>query len=658
MRKKILSIYLAVAIGFLSVVASAVPVYASNSTNWEDYFSIKYNATATDAPYTLKFKSTTAQDDYDKLSKDERRKVDYDAFSAISAKDQQHKYDGLVLSKTSLPDFIGSIAKAAGVAIPGGISGGGGITADLQDKLTKVSNSIASSNRKFGGAGISFKASSKNPTNFGLGKITLTKDFINDVRANVATLDLYYLYAPLSTDINYYIDKANARSEKIDGTYKLYLNDYLTNSHLFIGYQKSRVNSNNHEDYSNVFYFFNDNCESLKNKIVLPYRTNDSIYLLTYDGQNTDTEYSLRLLYTLQHDNNDYSDMSSYTRNFSFPDYKASYASDYEFLGVTGAYCKVFKNKSCAELYLNLLLGKYQPIYHVSNIIVNNDYSTTVNKVYDYSSHDTYTTINNNVTQAVSDKGSSLTDEEYQKIVDDVMQKVQQEIDSKPDTDDSGSSGGGGTGGDTGGGSSGGDSGGSGTDSGESDTWLEKIFNRLGDILEKIGTVTGIETITEYIKQIADDVATLKEGGTLSADMSDTNGLLKDIKGLLGTLIAVQAVGDVADLLADTVGDKINDYADNLKSAVTEVADALQDVFPFSIPWDLMAILALFSAEAQAPVFNIPVNIPQLGVEHSIHIDLSDFESVSVICRAFLSVSFAVGLMYLTIRITGGKDDD
>ncbi len=124
----------------------------------------------------------------------------------------------------------------------------------------------------------------------------------------------------------------------------------------------------------------------------------------------------------------------------------------------------------------------------------------------------------------------------------------------------------------------------------------------------------------------------------LTRQMSDTNGLLKDIKGLLGTLIAVQAVGDVADLLADTVGDKINDYADNLKSAVTEVADALQDVFPFSIPWDLMAILALFSAEAQAPVFDIPVNIPQLGVEHNIHVDLSDFESVSVICRAFLSV--------------------
>ena len=311
--------------------------------------------------------------------------------------------------------------------------------------------------------------------------------------------------------------------------------------------------------------------------------------------------------------------------------------------------------------YLNYLTGKCTSNYYISTEIVNNDYSTTINKIYDYSSHDTYTTINNNITQAITDKGSGLTGEEYQKIVDEVMKKVQQEIDSK---DDSGNTGGdsgntgGGSGGDSGntGGGSGGDSGNTG--GGESNTWLEKIYNRLSDVLEKIGTVTGVDTLVSLVQQIADDIKTLKDGGTLSADLSDTNGLLKDIKKLLGTLIAVQAAGDVADLLTDTVGDKISDFVDNLKSGVSEVTDALQDVFPFSIPWDLMTILALFSAEPQAPVFDIPVNIPQLGVEHSIHVDLSDFESVSVICRAFLSLSFAVGLMYLTIRITGGKDDD
>lgn len=656
MRKKILSVILAVSIGFMSTISAVVPAYASNSTDWEDYFTITYSSSDTTSPYSLDFKDSTAQTAYEKLSKDERKKVDYAAFSAISAKDQKHKYGNLVFEKTSLPSLISSVASAAGVAIKGGYSGL--ITSDLQDKLTQISNSISASNRKFGGGGMSFTASSTNPTNFGLGKITLTKDFINDLRSSITSTDLYYLYSPLPTDIDYYIEKSGARSDKIDGVNKLYLTDYLTNSNLFVGYQKSKVNTNNKEDKSNVFYFFNDNYAPLKNKICLAYRSSNSINWLTYDGANTSTEYYLYLLYTLQYDNNNSSDMSTYFSNFNFPMYKAYYASGYEFLGVTGAYFKVFKNESCAQLYLKMLLGQYQPTYYVSNNIVNNDYSTTINKIYDYSSKDIYTTINNNVTQAVSDKGSSLTDEEYQKIVDDVLKQVQEEIDAKEDTDDSGNTGGGSgeDSGNTGGGSSDDNSGGSGSDSGESDTWLEKIFDRLGDILEKIGTITGIETIVDYLKQIIDAISAIKNGEAIAPDMSVTNGLLSDIAASLKTLIGVSAAGDVADLLADTVGDKIGDYVDNVKGAATEMTDALQEVFPFSIPWDLMAIFSLFSAESKAPEFDIPIVVPSLGIEENFHIDFSDFEYISVICRVMLGISFAVGLMWITIELTKESD--
>ena len=632
MRKKILSIYLAFAIVFLSVATSAVPVYASNSTNWEDYFSITYTATNTNSPYSLDFKSTSAESAYEKLSKDERKKVDYDAFTAISAKDQNYKYNGTVLNKTTLPDFITSIAKACGVAIPGGISGGGGISSDLQNQLTRISNSISASNRKFGGGGMSFTASSTNPSNFGLGKLTLSKDFINDLRSNIVMEYGYKIYPALP--------------DNRDDIYSFYNIPYWS---PYDGKLDSFL-----KEYSNKYIFMLEDTEYYPLYVVHIYFFDENNIFYAYDGYiyclssgTVLTVYDAGLTY----------------KNGLFSGAGKPYGiTTSNLLGVLGHSFKLFNNRESAQDYSSQLLGQNKASIYISNTTVNNDYSTTINKIYDYSSHDTYTTINNNVTQAIHDAGTSgITDEQYQKIVDEVMQKVQQEIDSKPDTGDSGSSGGGSTGGDTGntgGGSSGGSSGGSGADSGENDTWLEKIYNRLGDILEKIGTVTGIETILEYLKQIAADLSTLKEGGMLSADMTDTNGLLKDIKKLLGTLIAVQAVGDIADLLADTVGDKINDYVDDLKAGVTEVADALQDVFPFSIPWDLMAILALFSAEAQAPVFDIPVNIPQIGVQHSIHVDLSEFESISVICRAFLSLSFAVGLMYLTIRITGGKDDD
>lgn len=635
MRKKILSIYLAVAIGFLSVVASAVPVYASNSTNWEDYYTIKYNATSLNTPYTLKFKSTTAQEEYSKLSKAECKKVDWDAFAEISAKDQEYKYGDLVLEKTSLPDLVTSIASAAGIVMSGTrYTAGAVMTEDIKNALTKISNSISASNRKFGGGGMNFKASTKNPANFGLGKITLTKDFINDLRSNVAKFDNYTIYPALSENVNYYpslLGLVNVSSFNND------FKNYFLPRHYAVFSGSDICHSGAYEAL-----YFSGGTDGL----LFYYNSSGSLYYADLDSKgvyqfdNFDTVYELSNYYSYGY----YYYMSSSLSNFNW-----KYNNNYSFIGRIGLYTKVFNSRDDLNNYINSLQGLNSRNFFISSKTINNDYSTTINNIYNYANGGYTEDIQGQIDKAITDKGSGLTDEEYQKIVDDAIEKLQQEIDSKKDTDDSGSTGGGGTGG---------DSGGSSSDSGESNSWLEKIYNRLGDILEKIGTVTGIDTITEYIKQIADDVATLKEGGSLSADMSDTNGLLKDIKGLLGTLIAVQAVGDVADLLADTVGDKINDYADNLKSAVTEVADALQDVFPFSIPWDLMAILALFSAEAQAPVFDIPVNIPQLGVEHNIHVDLSDFESVSVICRAFLSVSFAVGLMYLTIRITGGKDDD
>lgn len=640
MRKKILSIYLAVAISFLSVVASAIPAYASSSPEWSDYFEITYSSSDINSPYSLEFKDSKAQVAYKNLSKDERKKIDYDAFMAISAKDQNYKFGNLVFNNTTIPDLIKGIAASSGM-IMSGAPDDTGFTADLQDKLTRISNSISASNRKFGGKGISCKANSTHPNNFGLGTLTLSKDFINDLRFNVAEFYNCLVYAPLpSTPKEFYT------LFTLDDPYKTRYEKSFNES-FNMGRRAVVVYKPAEGSYSNAYYAF----RFLKSE---DYIKNCTFYLNTNYLSCFETLDVSSSIYPVSESAFDVNLNPSYGNTFGGAgSNKIPVNGNYTILGVTGMPFVVFKTKDAALAHLKNLNGSETSNYYISTEIVSNDYSTTVNKIYDYSSHDTYTTINNNITKTITDKGSGLTEEEYQKIVNEVMKKVQTEIDSQPDSGDSGgSSGGGSDSGNTGGGSSGGGS--SGGDSG----WLEKIYNRLGDVLEKIGTVTGVDTLVSLVQQIADDIKTLKEGGTLSADLSDTNGLLKDIKKLLGTLIAVQAAGDVADLLTDTVGDKISDFVDNLKSGVSEVTDALQDVFPFSIPWDLMTILALFSAEPEAPVFDIPVKIGKFA-DQTIHVDLSDFESVSVICRAFLSISFAVGLMYLTIRLTGGgKDDD
>lgn len=633
MRKKILSIYLAVAISFLSVVASAIPAYASSSPEWSDYFEITYSSSDINSPYSLEFKDSKAQIAYKNLSKDERKKIDFDAFSAISAKDQNYKYGSLVFNNTTIPDLIKGIAASSGMVMSGAPDDTG-FTADLQDKLTKISNSISASNRKFGGKGISCKVSSTHPNNFGLGTLTLSKDFINDLRSNVATnygykiypalpsnpVDFYELYNYPKKDsdydefVEYWSDKSKMysfvcfvpQSWSTDylGFYVMKEINYFSDKVFFL------------DQYNRMSYFFTDG--SLSSGLV------DADYRIALNANGTVFGIDGRINPT-------------------------------NFIGVTGRSLVVYNNKESAKNHLIELLGQSKPSIFIANNSVNNDYSTTVNKIYNYANGGYTDVIQGQIDKAITDKGSGLTEEEYQKIVNEVFKKVQTEIDSQPDSGDSGNTGGG-SGGDSGntGGGSGGDSGNTG--GGESNTWLEKIYNRLGDILEKIGTVTGVDTLVSLVQQIADDVHKLKNGEAIAPDMSVTNGLLSDIVASLKTLIGVSAAGDISDLLADTVGDKISDYIGNVKNAATEMTDALQEVFPFSIPWDLMAIFGLFSAESKAPVFDIPIVVPSLGINETFHIDFSDFEYISVICRTMLGISFAVGLMWITIELT--KDGD
>lgn len=633
MRKKILSIYLAVAISFLSVVASAIPAYASSSPEWSDYFEITYSSSDINSPYSLEFKDSKAQIAYKNLSKDERKKIDFDAFSAISAKDQNYKYGSLVFNNTTIPDLIKGIAASSGMVMSGAPDDTG-FTADLQDKLTKISNSISASNRKFGGKGISCKVSSTHPNNFGLGTLTLSKDFINDLRSNVATnygykiypalpsnpVDFYELYNYPKKDsdydefVEYWSDKSKMysfvcfvpQSWSTDylGFYVMKEINYFSDKVFFL------------DQYNRMSYFFTDG--SLSSGLV------DADYRIALNANGTVFGIDGRINPT-------------------------------NFIGVTGRSLVVYNNKESAKNHLIELLGQSKPSIFIANNSVNNDYSTTVNKIYNYANGGYTDVIQGQIDKAITDKGSGLTEEEYQKIVNEVFKKVQTEIDSQPDSGDSGNTGGG-SGGDSGntGGGSGGDSGNTG--GGESNTWLEKIYNRLGDILEKIGTVTGVDTLVSLVQQIADDVHKLKNGEAIAPDMSVTNGLLSDIVASLKTLIGVSAAGDISDLLADTVGDKISDYIGNVKNAATEMTDALQEVFPFSIPWDLMAIFGLFSAESKAPVFDIPIVVPSLGINETFHIDFSDFEYISVICRTMLGISFAVGLMWITIELTKEGD--
>lgn len=157
----------------------------------------------------------------------------------------------------------------------------------------------------------------------------------------------------------------------------------------------------------------------------------------------------------------------------------------------------------------------------------------------------------------------------------------------------------------------------SGGSSGGFSGWLEKIYAKLQDI-EKILKKLKNWTIADTIADVADAIA---DWGSL-----------------------------IHDLLADA-----DSGAESVVSALSSTLDQslLRTKFPFSIPWDLLLVVSAFSAEPEAPCFEIPFSFPSLGVDYTLVIDLNSFGTLSKICRSLMSIIYAVGLLKATPDILG-----
>lgn len=80
---------------------------------------------------------------------------------------------------------------------------------------------------------------------------------------------------------------------------------------------------------------------------------------------------------------------------------------------------------------------------------------------------------------------------------------------------------------------------------------------------------------------------------------------------------------------------------DNLAAYKT---DGLAGLFPFCIPCDLINCIKLMAATGQAPCWEFPFRVPVLGLEDTIKIDLTKWDSVAAVCRSLETLLF-VGLL-------------
>lgn len=77
-------------------------------------------------------------------------------------------------------------------------------------------------------------------------------------------------------------------------------------------------------------------------------------------------------------------------------------------------------------------------------------------------------------------------------------------------------------------------------------------------------------------------------------------------------------------------------------------------VFPFCIPFDLIAFLKCLCADPQAPKIDIPFNVPIVNYKGSVSIDLSKYDEVAALCRTLFDLLFIVGLAYATRYLIKG----
>lgn len=82
-------------------------------------------------------------------------------------------------------------------------------------------------------------------------------------------------------------------------------------------------------------------------------------------------------------------------------------------------------------------------------------------------------------------------------------------------------------------------------------------------------------------------------------------------------------------------------------SPITSAFAGITQVFPFCIPWDMYNMVAQFDASAQAPSFDMEL----MGNDFTL--DLSMFDAVAEVFRAFALLFWVVGLFALTKRFGG-----
>lgn len=179
-------------------------------------------------------------------------------------------------------------------------------------------------------------------------------------------------------------------------------------------------------------------------------------------------------------------------------------------------------------------------------------------------------------------------------------------------------------------------------------SWLKKIYTKVDAILAVVQNPT---KILDLISVKADMLGTKIQGvidAVKDIDISGGGGVGSAVGSALGTLF-----GNILDKIIGGGEEAVTDAVQELATTFAPMVDVSKTKFPFSIPWDFQKIILLLAAEPEVPILKIPFSLPNYGFKQDIDIDLTPFENISKITRAFFTVMFVISLMNITIKLMG-----
>lgn len=274
---------------------------------------------------------------------------------------------------------------------------------------------------------------------------------------------------------------------------------------------------------------------------------------------------------------------------------------------------------------LRKYLGGYNNVYYRSKYYTyNTNHDNRVTFQGDKILTQNWDTINNNIINNIRNEivGKDLNEEDRQTAIDDIFEKILESL---------------------------GDIGGTVEDIGTTtNSWLKKIYTKMDAILAVIENPT---KILDLVSTKADMLGKKIQGvidAVKDINVSGGGGLGNVVGSALGTLL-----GNLLDKIIGGGQEAVTDAVQELATTFAPMVDVSKTKFPFSIPWDFQKIIVLLAAEPEIPILKIPFSLPNYGFKQDIDIDLTPFEDISKITRAFFTVMFVISLMNITIKLMG-----